>query len=221
MHASTAAKPPRRRRVRPILMLLLAVLALFAWRCERSLTRVVLNLSTARASAIAVTVLHQAAEKVLGEGIDYDQLMTVVRDDGGRVRLIQANTRLMNQLSAQVSLQAQQALEAMADQRVEVPLGAALGLTLLSGSGPRFKVSVLPVGTVSSAMEAAFQAAGINQTRHTILLRLQCTVRLVLPTGTQTVQTGTEIAIAESIIVGEVPSSYTSLTNEDQLNLAP
>ena len=48
------------------------------------------------------------------------------------------------------------------------------------------------------------------------------TLRLILPGVTDTIQVSAEAAIAESIIVGDVPEVYTNVANEeDMLNLIP
>ncbi len=217
--------PAARRKKRRIffrLLVVCVVLCLVGWRLERNLTEVVLSLANARALALAVTALNEAADEVIREGVTYDQLMQVTQDASGQVRLIQANTSAMNLLASQVSLRAQQRLEDIENQSVMVPLGSALGLTLLAGSGPAIRVNILPVGSVVASLNTEFQSAGINQTRHKVVLTLQGTVRLVIPTGAATVQAVAEVAVAESIIVGEVPESFVDVSSdEDMLNLIP
>ena len=103
-----------------------------------------------------------------------------------------------------------------------MPLGAALGLTLFAGSGPRIPISIVPVGTVQTDFETEFEACGINQTRHEISLEATTTMRIVIPTGTDTIQVTSTIPIAESIIVGTVPESYVNVPDVDSmLNMAP
>ena len=205
-----------------LVVLILVLLGLFLWRTEQNLTKIALNLATARARALAVTALNQAADEVIAGGVAYDELMIVTRDDQGQVRLIQSNTQALNQLATAVSLNAQARLSAIENQSVLVPLGSTLGLTILAGYGPSFRVQLLPVGTVVAALNTEFQTAGINQTRHRILLTLTADVRLVIPTGASTVTAVTEVAIAESIIVGDVPESFVDVNNEsDMLNLVP
>ena len=143
-------------------------------------------------------------------------------DEGGRVRLIQANTPEMNRLAARVSLLSQEKLQAVRDQKVRVPLGSALGLTLFAGAGPKIEVQILPVGSVHAAFHTDFQTAGINQTRHRVTLLITAQVQLVIPTGAQTVEASAQVAMAESIIVGEVPETFTDVGNDmDMLDLVP
>ena len=204
--------------------LVLAVLLLTAavLLMEQNLTRVTLSLAQANARTLAVTVLNEAVQQVVQSGVSYDQLIHVTQGADGQVNLLQADTAAMNRLAAQASALAQSLLESTDNQVVEVPLGAALGLTLLAGSGPKIRVQILPVGAISSRFETEFQSAGINQTRHRILLTLSAAVRLVIPTGAKTIEASTQVAVAESIIVGQVPDSFVDgADNDDMLNLIP
>lgn len=190
---------------------------------ERNLTRVVLSLAQAQARAMAVQVLNQSAAELLSTGgVTYDSLMNVTTDENGQVRLIQANAPEMNRLASQVSLLAQEKLLAKGDQSVKVPLGSALGLTLFAGAGPKIEVRILPVGSVHAEFHTDFQTAGINQTRHRVSLLLTAQVQMVIPTGAQKVEVSTQVAMAESIIVGEVPDTFTDVGEDmDMLDLVP
>ena len=95
-------------------------------------------------------------------------------------------------------------------------------MTLFAGAGPTVEVHVLPVGSVQVEFHTDFQTAGINQTRHRVTLLLTARVQLVIPTGAKTVEASTQVAMAESIIVGEVPDTFTDVGNDmDMLDLVP
>ncbi len=190
---------------------------------EGNLTRIVLSLAQAQARVLAVQTLNEAAAELLSSGeVTYDSLMHVRADENGQVRLIQANTPEMNRLAARVSLLAQSRLQEKRDQAVKVPLGSAVGLTLFAGAGPKIQVRILPVGSVHAEFHTDFQTAGINQTRHRVSLVLTARVQLVIPTGAKTVEVSTQVAMAESIIVGEVPDTFTDVGDDmDMLDLVP
>lgn len=213
----------RRRTVLVSLLICLALIAGSILLIERNLTRVVLSLARAQAQAMAVRILNEAAAELLATGeVTYDVLMHVTADETGQVRLIQANTPEMNRLAARVSLLSQEKLQTARDQVVRVPLGSALGMTLFAGAGPKIEVHVLPVGSVHAAFHTDFQTAGINQTRHRVTLQLTAQVQLVIPTGARVVEASTQVAMAESIIVGEVPETFTDVGNDmDMLDLVP
>lgn len=212
----TALRPKKRLILRRVLLLLLLITASILF-LERNLTRVTLALAQAEARTLAQNILGAAANAVVQDGVPYNELMIVTTDAAGRVRLLQANTAAMNDLSARASAAAQQYFNQADGHAVQVPLGAMLGLTLLAGAGPEIDVQVLPVGSVSSRFDTEFESAGINQTRHRILLTLTAVMRLVIPTGASTIETSTQVAVAESIIIGEVPESFVDVADEDDL----
>ncbi len=213
----------RRRTIAAMLLACLLLIAFAVLLVERNLTQVVLSLAQAQARAMAVQVLNESAAELLSTGaVTYDSLMHVTTDGNGQVKLIQANTPEMNRLAAQVSLLAQSRLQETRDQAVRVPLGSALGMTLFAGAGPKVEVRILPVGSVHAEFHTDFQTAGINQTRHRVSLALTAQVQLVIPTGAQTVEATTQVAMAESIIVGEVPQTFTDVGDDmDMLDLVP
>ena len=198
----------------------LAISALGLWM-EKNLENVILDMAYARAEAMAVEYMHEAVRDVMGDEITYQDMMTVRTDENGRVTMLQANAVRMNELAAFTALQAQARLESADAQSVSIPLGAALGIPFFSALGPRVRVRIVPVSAVSAAFSTEFESAGINQTRHKIYLSLRTTVRLVIPSGARQVSLGSQVLIAESIIVGEVPQSYVQVPDMDgALNFA-
>lgn len=214
-------KSPHRLRRWLLLLLVVGIIMLFV-SVERNVTQVVLSLSQTTARSLAIQALNEAASELLGMGVAYGDLITVTTNAEGQVCLIQANTPEMNRLAAKAALLAQEKLTAMGQKTVLVPLGSAIGSTLLAGSGPDIAVQILPVGSVQAAFSTDFSTAGINQTRHRISLVLTANVQIVIPTGAQNVQASTQMAMAESIIVGQVPDSFTDVGEDmDMLDLAP
>ncbi len=205
-----------RRAVLGILLTALILLLL-----ERNLESVILDMAYARAEAMAVEYIHEAVRDVMEEAVTYEDMMTVQTDREGRVTMLQANAVRMNELATVTALEAQSKLESAEAQSIAIPLGAALGVPFLSALGPRIRVHIVPVSAVSAAFSTEFESAGINQTRHKIYLSLRTTVRLVIPSGARQVSLGSQVLIAESIIVGEVSQSYVQVPEmSDALNFA-
>lgn len=216
-----AARVRRRRLFRRLVLvaLLSAVLLLLA---ERNFKPLVFSLAEARSAAMASQVLSGALAEALGDGVGYDDLMSVRMDERGQVALLSANTMRMNKLADKAGEAALRRLQRMSSERVSVPLGAALGMTLLAGSGPRIPVSIVPIGSISTDYATEFEACGINQTRHKVYLRVSASIRIVIPTGARTTQVSANMLVAESIIVGAVPESFVGYNlGEEELNMVP
>lgn len=209
------------RLVLSLAVLLLCLCLLTAWGLAH-LNPLIIRMAEARASQLAVEALNQAVDEVMGNSVTYSDLVLVSFDSEGRLTMLQANTMKMNDIASAAALVAQRNLGALAEQGVSVPLGAALGVSLFSGSGPMINASVVPVGSVTTAFATSFESAGINQTRHEISLQASVRMRIIIPTGADSVTVDTLVPIAESIIVGQVPSTYVNVPGEeDALNLIP
>lgn len=188
----------------------------------RNLSPILISMAEARARQLAVEAMNRAIAEVMDSSVTYTDLMRVSLDASGRVSMLEANATLMNEIASAAALTAQSKLDTLADEGVGLPLFAALGIDLFSGAGPIIRVSITPVGAVSTRFVTSFESAGINQTRHEISLEASVVMRIVIPAGADSVSVSTYVPIAESIIVGSVPQSYVSVPDSDTaLNLVP
>ena len=211
----------RRRFLRRALLLLLVLLALFLL-IDRNFRPLVFSLAEARSAAIASQVLSGALAEAIEDGITYEDLMNVKMDQSGQVALLSANTMAMNRLATRAGDAALRRLNNMSSERVTVPLGAVLGTTLFSGSGPGVPVSIVPIGSIFTDFATEFEACGINQTRHKVYLQVTANIRIVIPTGAKTTQVSANMLVAESIIVGRVPEGFVGYDlTEEELNMVP
>ena len=185
----------------------LAVLAGLFILFTRNLSPILISMAEARARQLAVEAMNRAIAEVMDSSVTYTDLMRVSHDSSGRVSMLEANATLMNEIASAAALTAQSKLDTLADEGVGLPLFAALGIDLFSGAGPIIRVSITPVGAVSTRFVTSFESAGINQTRHEISLEASVVMRIVIPAGADSVSVSTYVPIAESIIVGSVPES--------------
>lgn len=214
-------RPRRKGRLLLGLMLMVLVPACALAYGFSNMSPVLVSMAEARARQLAVEVMNEAIAEVMGASTTYSDLMNISFDQSGRIAMLEANAIAMNDIASRAALAAQKKLDKVAGQGVSIPLGSALGIGLFSGSGPLIRVSVIPVGSVTTRFVTSFESAGINQTRHEISLEASVLMRIVIPAGADSVSVSTYVPIAESIIVGEVPESYVYVPEDDLLNLVP
>ena len=106
----------------------------------------------------------------------------------------------------------------MGQNGVSVPLGAFTGLPFLAGVGPQISIKMLPIGVMSLAFDNLFTSVGINQTNHSIYVKLSASVSLVLPAYKASVDSETNVLISQCVIVGKVPNTY--LGKSEQIDFA-
>lgn len=179
------------------------------------------SLAETRIQSIATEAINQAITESLNSSPDYDSLITSY-NNGEKTYMLQADTRRMNLLASECCAAAQKHIAAIGEQGVSLPLGTVSGITYLTGRGPRIRVTFTPAGSVYSEFCSTLSSSGINQSLYRVNLRLTASIRLIMPGISRSIKVSSEAAIAESIIVGEVPQVYTNVeSTDDMLNLIP
>ncbi|MDD3401188.1 MAG: sporulation protein YunB [Eubacteriales bacterium] len=204
-----------------VVIIIFVVIAAGFVYINANLRPVLAGLSAARVESVAAKAMNQAILDVISTDSAAQALLDVYSNDHG-VYLLQANSGKLNTLSADCADAALERIMQLGEQGVSIPIGTVSGIPLFSGIGPKITLKFTPAGAVQTSFDSEFRSAGINQTLHRITLRLTATIRIILPGQSHTVTVVAEAAIAENIIVGDVPSAYTNVANEeDLLNLVP
>lgn len=199
--------------LRPVLFFIcLIVLGCLSIIVDRILREPFYDIAQVRAVQLATEAVNRTIrQEVSEENLQYRDFVAIEKDGQGHVTLIQANTVKVNQVATETTLAVQKALEEMKIHSFDIPLGLVLQTPFLANYGPRIKVYVYPVGTVRVKIIDNFESAGINQTRHSIYLSFDTNVRIVIPTKSGDALVATQVPLAETIIVGTVPTTYVSL----------
>ena len=86
-----------------------------------------------------------------------------------------------------------------------------MGSKLFANLGPNFKVFIIPLSSIVVDFYSEFEQAGINQTIHRIYMEINAKVQVVIPLSNKTVEITSNVPIAETVIVGEVPKTYINI----------
>jgi sporulation protein YunB len=193
-----------------VIVPILALLMLFIV-VEKNLRDTIFTVAGAKATQAATEAINQAiAEKVVGS-VDYRELIHIVQDNNGRIVLMQANTLKLNKIASDTTLAVQQKLRELGNEKFNIPLGQALGSKLLASYGPLIKVVIVPIGTVQVKVSDDFDEAGINQTKHRLLLNVETKVRVVIPLTSTEATVKNQVPITETVLIGEIPQTYIKL----------
>ena len=68
-------------------------------------------------------------------------------------------------------------------------------------------------GNIETAIDSQFTAVGINQTLHRIYLNLNCSIGILTPFKSVSKSVSSKVLLTETVIVGEVPSTYYNYDN--------
>ena len=174
-----------------------------------------------KAIELANRSINKAVANIVDENIEYEDLIYVKTGDNENIKMMQANSILMNEIASKVALEIQSEMKKIKTTSTYIPIGTALGSPLLAKYGPTIKVSIEPIGTVTVDFGTDFESSGINQTRHRIYLKSTTQVKVVVPLTTSTKEIKTQIPICETIIVGDVPQNYVNIPEDGVIDILP
>lgn len=205
-------RPPMTRRQRAGLLCLLlgaVVTALLAVGTIH-LQDLLGTMAATRVSNTVGRVVTAAVSDAINSGdIQYDRLITFQKDNSGGIAALQSNMAEFNRLQAAITEDVLQRLGQVSQTELSIPVGTLTGVTLLAGRGPRFTVKMETIGSCTARFENSFDHAGINQTTHSILLCVDVSVTILLPGQRTSTKVSNTFSVAETVIVGAVPETYT------------
>ena len=136
-------------------------------------------------------------------GPDGGKFVSFEKDGDGQISAIVTDTSRVNILSAEL-------LNAIveASDRGDLDLSILLGISFFLGRGPTVPVKITMLTSSRVDFRNVLTDAGINQTKHQLLLEVCVDADVLLPWEIRSTQIVTEVLVAETIIVGRVPQTY-------------
>lgn len=211
-------KRPGRRPVPAMRQLLFSVLAglllawVAVWQFNTQLSPMVMAVAEARFSNEMELILCRTLEE---GGMDYADLVQLRYGPEGQLSAVTTACEQGNRLRSRITTAMLEGLTDMEQQTVYVPVGSLSGFTALSGLGWEVPVRLVGVTNVDSGFDSLLMDAGINQSLHRITLTVRADLILLLPGGPQTTSVSTRVPLAETVLLGQVPQSYSFFSQFD------
>ena len=181
---------------------------LFIWAVDLRLRPILEAAARAKVSNVVTRTLDGAISDYVAElGLGYRDLIRMETDENGRITALVSDMAALNALRTGILGIAVEAMDSLDRAELAIPAGNLTGINLLSGKGVELPVEVVAVGTAHAEFESSLSDAGINQTRHQILLDVTVAVEILLPGSTLNTEIGAQIPVAETVIVGAVPDT--------------
>ena len=168
------------------------------------------ELARAKVADLASDLITQAINDQISSGnVQYQALVTLERDYSGNITALTANMQEMNRLKTQLLSTMDASAQSLAREKISVPLGNITGIQLLSGRGPDIPIKIIAISSSDAVFRGEFEDAGINQTIHRIMMDVSLELVILLPNGTESERVTTDVCVAETVLLGDVPGSYT------------
>ena len=207
-HSPLPAHPRRRRRARLALLFLLLGFAAFlvpTISFFRTMTgAMAVTNATALITQTVSDIVDEKMRQLEGGGAAF---VSFEKDTDGNITAIVTDAARVNILSSELLTAVVEASNA-GDMDLYVPLGDLLGMSLLLGKGPKVPVEITLLTSSRVNFRNALTDAGINQTKHQLLLVVQVDADVLLPWEICSTRIVNEVLVAETVIVGHVPETY-------------
>lgn len=152
---------------------------------------------------------NDAIAKQMADGIiQYDRIVYFEKDLEGRITALKTNMSEINRLKTDILNIINDEILALDTSDIGIPLGSLFLPELLSGKGPAVPVHILSIRNSDAVFSSAFSQAGINQTLHQITMEVSVDVSVLVLARTESFTVNSEVVIAETVIVGDVPQTY-------------
>lgn len=202
---------PRISRKGKLLVIITVVLAILAAVTIKSIAyfrelsrQMVLSDAT---DLMTLCINDTISRKFAEEDYDYDYFVNLEYGAEGSVTAVQTNMARINALSSELLSDIVHAADG-GQLSLSIPVGNVLGSSLLLGKGPEIPVDITMLTSSHVDFKNELSDAGINQTKHQIKLDVVVDIDVIMPWQTISTQVVSEILIAETVILGDVPDTY-------------
>lgn len=140
--------------------------------------------------------------------IAYTDLITLSLNDKKEVTAVGTNTIAVNKLKTDITNAIANELKDSRGEKIRVSLGNLFDSYVLDYIGIEFQVKLTDYGFIETDILSSFKSSGINQTIHRINLKIKVEINVNIGTLYQTETVETEILLAETVLLGNVPEMY-------------
>ena len=206
-----ASDPKKKTGLGMILLVFLLGFLLFLATAFLFLKDLASQIAISDASDAVTAQVNRVIAEIMRDGkYEADAFVHFEKNSNGEVTAISSNMSSINALSAEILERVVGATENHT-MTVRIPLGNLTGISLLMGRGPTVPVQIIVLTSSRVGFNNSIVTAGINQTKHQITLDVLVDVDILVPWGTENTQVKTDVLIADTIVVGQVPGTYLNL----------
>lgn len=154
-------------------------------------------------------LINDAIAKQMESGnIQYDRIVYFEKDLNGRITALKTNMGEINRLKTDTLNVINDEILALDSSDLGIPLGSLFLPEFMSGRGPTVPVQIISIRNSDASFTSNFSQAGINQTLHQLSMSVGVDVAVLVLGRTASFTVTSEVVVAETIIVGDVPDTF-------------
>ena len=154
-------------------------------------------------------LINDAIDRQIENGnIQYDRIVYFEKDLNGRITAVKTNMSEVNRLKTDILNLINNEILALDTSDLGIPLGSLIFTEIFSGRGPDIPVSILSIRNSDAAFHNSFTEAGINQTLQQLTMDVSVDVTVLVLGRTENFTVSSQVVVAETVIVGQVPDTF-------------
>ena len=167
------------------------------------------DLSKTQITNTTSDLINDAIDEQIESGnIQYDRIVYFEKDLDGRITALKTNMSEVNRLKTDILNLINNEILALDTADIGVPLGNLFLPEIFSGKGPVIPVQIIAIRNSDASFSSTFTEAGINQTLQKITLTVSVDVTILVLGKTDIFTVSSQVVVAETVIVGQVPDTY-------------
>lgn len=147
-------------------------------------------------------------EQIESGNIQYDRIVYFEKDLNGRITALKTNMSEVNRLKTDILNIINDEILALDTSDLGIPIGSLIFPEFISGRGPEIPVNILSIRNSDASFENYFTEAGINQTLQQLTMNISVDVAILVLGRTESFTVTSQVVVAETIIVGQVPDTF-------------
>ena len=202
----------RKRKKGKKILIFLACVMIFAVfsviYLNQKLDPLVCAAATPQIKAEMTRVINEAISEAM---TGYEEKLVSIRyGTDGKILSIETDSAKINLLRALVTEKINEKIKSYSEYTITISFSNIMDDEIVFGRFPSWRIpaSVEPNGSAETTVKSSLTSAGINQSLHKITLSVKVRITAMLLISTVDVETDTDICIAETVIIGEVPSVF-------------
>lgn len=207
VHSEDKGSHKRRPKLGLFFPLVLILVAAISWFLGDLSTQMAVSDAT---DIVTKTVNDSINEVIEGGVYGFDYFVTLEKDAEGNVTAISSDMSHINTLSTEIL---NSVIESTDNGIIEIniPIGNLSGLNLLLNKGPDIKVDIIMLTSSRVDFRNEVVSCGINQAKYQLVLDVTIDIDILVPWGTESATTVTEVIVADTVVVGKVPNTYLNM----------
>ena len=194
-----------RRLLLVAFLILIALVSVFRIRYRTAIE----ELAQTQVRNVTSDLINDAIDEQIGTGnIQYDRVVYFEKDLNGRITALKTNISEVNRLKTDILNLINDEILALDTSDLSVPIGSLMLPEIFSGKGPGIPVHILSIRNSDASFDSYFSEAGINQTLQRLTMNVCVDVSVLVLGQTESFTVSSQVVVAETIIVGDVPDTF-------------